>query len=635
MEEPPLELPELIRRETVQVLGRRVDILGIDRSGAYQHYNALLERGFPFPAYNLAIPDFIRRSVPRLRSYHVIGSGLGTLPLLLAGAGLASVGVERDEPRHLTATAIMHGLAPKISGIEFNCRMIGAEFPAAVADIDVSDSMAIVTDFVSTQSPAVYAELCRGLARYRYVLLDLQRFCRKRESAAEWDGLIAELSGYGLAATPESIDLGVEGCYRLFDGQGAARREDMTRQRVDIREARSDAQGAAVPAASPAPRDIAAAGVTVAMLPPRPRSARRRRFGGLAGIAALVVVGIPTLLGIVYYGFIATGQYVTNFEFAVRGPDVEAQHHSLGLSGTSAMTPDAFIVSDYINSPQAARDVAPLVDPQTIFSRPDADFAARLPSNASDDELDDYWRRMVNARFDIVSGNVAVSVRAFSARDSLDLANGVIAASNAMFSKLNQDSARDFVKLADDNLSRSGKELDRLRAAMRAFRAQHGLLQPDKVVMANSTLADDLRRELTGLKTQYAALIASSPRSPTVEILKARIAAVEAAVRKSGSPLYPDITQTVSPADLEQYESLDAQSQTAAKLYGEALELRQKAYLAASSQQSYLALFVKPRLAHAPSYPHRIESIVIVFLAAAAAWFVGLMVVYAVRDHFA
>jgi capsule polysaccharide export protein KpsE/RkpR len=46
-----------------------------------------------------------------------------------------------------------------------------------------------------------------------------------------------------------------------------------------------------------------------------------------------------------------------------------------------------------------------------------------------------------------------------------------------------------------------------------------------------------------------------------------------------------------------------------------------------------LALFIKPRLADSALYPHRLESVAIVFLAAAAVWFIGLMVAYAVRDH--
>jgi capsular polysaccharide transport system permease protein len=634
----PSEVSERVRRVTVQVLKQRVELLGVDRSGAYEHYNLLLSRGFPLPGYDAAIPELIRGHLPGLRSYHVIGSGLGTLPLLLACDGFAAVGVERDEPRHLTATAILQALTREFPGPENNCRFIGAEFPAAVLDIDVSDSLAIVTDFVSTHSPGQFAALCQGLARYRYVLMDVQRFCSKRTTPDEWAALIGELSGYGLEVAPESIDLGSEGCYRLFESRSVAERMSMRGNRIDApRDAtvQADAREIAARARAPeTPRAIPAADVAIAMLPPRPRRARRKRLGGLTGISALLVIGVPTFFAILYYGFVAANQYVTTFEFTVRGPDSDQQRKSyLGMSSGSAMTPDAFVVSDYINSAQAERDVRQYVDPRIVFSRPIADFGTRLDPSASDDRLDAFWKRMVSAQFDIISGNVLVTVRAFSATDSLDLANALITASNAMFVRLNDEAARDFVRLADNNLARTEKRLDDNRATMRAFRAKHGLLQPDKVVAANSTLADDLRRELAGLRTQYATVLASSPRSPTLDILKARITAVEAAIGRVVDAKSPELAPTVTPAELEEYESLGARAQNLEKLYSDAMDLQQKAYLAAASQQSYLALFIKPRLADSALYPHRLESVAIVFLAAAAVWFIGLMVAYAVRDH--
>ena len=84
---------------------------------------------------------------------------------------------------------------------------------------------------------------------------------------------------------------------------------------------------------------------------------------------------------------------------------------------------------------------------------------------------------------------------------------------------------------------------------------------------------------------------------------------------------------------LAEYQSLDLERQFADKQYAEALALRNQAYLTAQNQLSYLALFAAPTLAQASLYPNRPRSIAAVVLAAAAAWFVGMLVVYALRDH--
>ncbi len=314
------------------------------------------------------------------------------------------------------------------------------------------------------------------------------------------------------------------------------------------------------------PQEIPANDVTIAIpapaLPPRPRRAKRARFGGMAGISALLVIGIPAVLGIIYYGYIASNQYVTSFEFAVRGQESAeaAAHRSFLGVGSSGMTPDAFIVSDYLNSPQAAQDVKRYGDPRTIFSSPEADFLTRLDPEGSQDELDRYWQRMVSAQFDIVTGNVTVTVRAFTPNDSLRLADGVIAAAGTMFMKLNEAAEKDFVKLADENLARTEKRIDDTRDAMRAFRAKHGVMNPDKAVLSNKMVTEEMRKTLANLKTQYGAEFASAPRSPTLGLLKARIAAMEETIGTTNNVQEDSqLKQSVTPADLEQYEIFERQ----------------------------------------------------------------------------
>jgi capsular polysaccharide transport system permease protein len=114
--------------------------------------------------------------------------------------------------------------------------------------------------------------------------------------------------------------------------------------------------------------------------------------------------------------------------------------------------------------------------------------------------------------------------------------------------------------------------------------------------------------------------------------LNSQIASLEAKIQQEGQ-LGASQVKAISPEALRGFQSLDAERLFAEKIYGEALSLRSQAYVMAQNQQSYLALFVKPTLPQKPLYPERAKSIFVVFLAAAAAWFVGMLVVYAVRDH--
>lgn len=657
--------PEVIRRATIQVLGERIRLLGVARSGAYEHYQLQLSNGFPIPPGEAAILDLVKRRFPQLRSYHEIGSGLGTLPLMLAHDGLASVGIERDERRHLTATAILRELSAHLPHIESNCRLIGAPFPDAIADLDVSDSMAILTDFVSSQAPHDYVRLCRGLAQYRYALIDLQRFCSKRDSQAELEQLVEELAGYGLSPCDGTIDLDAAGYYQLFECKplaGRSRHEadavrpvadsaaapgepalsrtgrpvhlPATAQRSEMRARESADVALREKAAPPAPA-TPHAGVA---LPPMPRRARRRRFGGLIGLSALLVIGIPTLLAVAYYGFVASSQYVTTFQFAVRGPSQAGGATRPGApsmmgQGAGMMSPDSFVVTDYINSPQAIADVEREVDLGAMFAKPDVDFWSRLMPGFKAEDLKAYWTRMVWANFDLISGNVSVSVRAFTPQESFKLAQTLVATSNEMFRKLNVQAQQDFVRAADENVKRAQEQLAKARQAMFVFREEGGgLVDPDRTAQAGATIADELRKQLVLLRTQHASIQATTPSSPRLAALASQIAVIEGQLEKD-DPLGTAKAKLATPETLAEYQSLDLERQYADKQYADALALKNQAYLTAQSQLSYLALFAAPTLAQTSLYPNRPRAIASVVLAAAAAWFVGMLVFFALRDH--
>ena len=650
--------PEIVRRATVRVLGERIRLLGTDRSGAYDHYNLQLERGFPIPSYELAILDLIRSKYPGFRSYHEIGSGLGTLPFMLAHDGFASVGVEREVRRHLTATTILRDLSTTLPHVEKNCRLIGAEFPDAVADLDVSESFGILTDFVSTRSREDYIKLCRGLGRYRYVIMDLQRFCRKRETEREYEILIDELLDFGLFLCDDVIDLGSVGYYRLFECRGTVDRP----QAIQVREKaspksevlerlQSDAQ--MTPTAQPsaasqelvsvasdnmsvqAPKGELAAELPRMMLPPMPQRVVRRRLGGFLGISALLTIGIPTFIAIAYYGFYASNQYVTSFQFAVRGPSQAMAGHAgaASLGTASAMSPDSFVVTDYINSPQAIADIErKQVDVGKMYSRSSADYFARLHQGFSSEELADYWSKMVWAHFDLISGNIAVSVRAFTPQDSLNLAKAVVVTSDEMFSRLNKKVQQDALRIADDNVKAAQDKVAAARKDLLAFREKSGIVDPDRTSQADSAILDDLRKQLSVAQAQYFSLRESSPNSPVLVGLRAQITALQAQVQKEGN-LRSSSMKAVTPELLAEYAGLDLERQTAEKIYAEAIGLRSQASLLAQNQQSFLALFVEPTLPQNALYPERVRGILTVALAAAAAWFVGMLLTYAVKDH--
>ena len=197
----PARALELVRETTTAVLAQRIDALGVRGSGAYEHYSGLLKHGSPISHHELAALEVVRWQVPRLSVYHEIGSGLGTLPFLLALNGFSAVGIECDRRRHETSLAIWRDLSAKAEVGKPDCRLVLGRFPNAVGTYDTSAALAILTDFVTTQTTEQVQAILGGLRRYPYVLLDLSRFCIPRKRPEAQLELLRELLAHGFSQT--------------------------------------------------------------------------------------------------------------------------------------------------------------------------------------------------------------------------------------------------------------------------------------------------------------------------------------------------------------------------------------------------------------------------------------------------
>ena len=199
----PARALELVRETTAAVLAQRIDALGVRGSGAYEHYSDMLKRGFPIPHHELIALQIVRRQAPQLSAYHEIGSGIGILPFLLALNGFPAVGIECDPRRHETALAIWRDLSAKAKAGKPACRLVLGRFPFEEAKYDRSDALAILTDFVTTQTPKQMQAIFDGLRYYPYVLLDLRRFCLIREESETQLELLRELGEHGFTQLAE------------------------------------------------------------------------------------------------------------------------------------------------------------------------------------------------------------------------------------------------------------------------------------------------------------------------------------------------------------------------------------------------------------------------------------------------
>ena len=363
---------------------------------------------------------------------------------------------------------------------------------------------------------------------------------------------------------------------------------------------------------------------------------RRSRLGWLSFV---IVVVLPALIAAAYYFLVAADQYVAEFRFALRSAEPERHDPALFLQESiapSLMGLDSYVVVQYLASRAIIDDLSATLDLRQMFSRSEADWPVRLDLPVSIEELVRYWKRQVDAFFDATNGTIVVRARAFTPRDALSLAEGILASSERLVNDLSARARRDALRNAEEEVGRAEKRLKSALTRLRDFRDKEGIIDPRKTADATVALAGRVRDELVRADTELSTLKHyMRDDAPSIKMLEARVQSLEAQRRAVESEV-TDTEKTRSEAlsrVMGSYEQLESERTFAENTYQHALQALDRSRINADRQQVYLATFVRPTLPEEPLYPRRLQSVAVATGVAFAVWMIGGFILQSIRDH--
>ncbi|WP_198380566.1 hypothetical protein [Roseomonas sp. KE2513] len=371
----------------------------------------------------------------------------------------------------------------------------------------------------------------------------------------------------------------------------------------------------------------------------------RRRSHGVLWSFLLVVV-LPTLLASVYFNWIVTPQYVTKAVVALRigdsqrggGGGPSSLVAALGPSTSAAPVTQSYGIVDYIHSVPAMEDVQRAgLDVRSILTSTKADPIVRLRPDSSTETLFDAWRSHVKAQFELSRGVLTISTRAFTATESLALAEAVLASSERLANDMSQRVIADSMRLAEQQVETARGRFNAALAEMQSFRTTSGVLDPSKASASGTAIELQLRQDLAVADAQAEALRAGSgPGSPMYAAAAARARALRAQLADAGSQSSRSAGDRSSSSwaeILSQNEALTAALRIAEQYFTQALGLAQSSQMEAARQRSYVVTYVRPVLASEASYPNATLSILMVAGSALIAWAMATLLYHAILDR--
>lgn len=375
-----------------------------------------------------------------------------------------------------------------------------------------------------------------------------------------------------------------------------------------------------------------------------PQRQQRRPWGGI--LSFILCVLLPTIGAAIYYISFASNQYVVEWRYAVRDTSTATSTSTasssltalLGVS-TAASTPDNYMVTEYIKSRQAVDDLEKRIGVISLYSRPSIDAWSRFDASLPVEKFVSYWKYMVTASFDAITGTALAEVRAFTEDDAYLIAKTLVELCEDLVNEVAQRPQKETVRYAEAEVARAEVRLKEIRAELAAYRNKESVIDPtSSVVLSNATVASNLRSLLTQYQTDLAAMSKGGlgPNASQVQSLKTRIMATQDQLK--------DIETEVSKAKqgdaslsqiVGRYEQLTLELLFAQNMMTSTVQSLEQARSNAMARRIFITPYVHPAKPHSSTYPNRVVAILTVAGLCTLLWTVALLLGRSIREHLA
>jgi capsular polysaccharide transport system permease protein len=359
----------------------------------------------------------------------------------------------------------------------------------------------------------------------------------------------------------------------------------------------------------------------------------------------LVIVAVPNVAAVLYYGLIASEQYVSEAKFTVSSGAIPKMDSLGSVTGVppNLIVQDTQVVTSYIQSRAMVERLESSVGLRDAYDSKSIDWAARFRKDKPIEKFTDYWEKMCDATISFPSGIVTLTVRAFSPSDAKRIADAVVEQSENLVNDLNERMRKDTVRASERDMQRASEDLGRARMQMELERNAEGIIDVGQTSTALTELISGLQADLLKAQQEYQTEIHYvTADAPQMKVLSSRISAMQSQLQELKAKLTSQTEQNVSAAadsalsgKMTKFAELDLNERIAEKRYALSLATVEAARIMSERKILYLHEIVAPALPQDAEYPKRWLDIGMTFLASLIAWAAAVGAMNFVRNHMA
>ncbi len=356
-------------------------------------------------------------------------------------------------------------------------------------------------------------------------------------------------------------------------------------------------------------------------------------------LQTIFIVIIPTVLAVAYYGFVASGRYLSSTQIVIQSAESSPSSGLQGLIGGSVLGGGGLggsqgdILASYVHSASVLHELEQLLSLREMYAPENVDKFSKLNAEASNEEFLEYYQGMTTVHWDPMSGLIAIEAQAFSAEDSKLILDTIIMLSEEKLNSLTIRKQRDRVTFAREELVLAEKRLYEARLAVTEFRRKYGEIDPARSAEATGGLLAGIQAQLTQERANLSTLLFSMRSdSPMVKSARIRIASLEIQAKQERTNLAGKSGVVLSDL-VSEFEGLAIEEEFARAIYTSALAFLENTRASAQQENSYVVDFIAANMPDEATEPQRYIIMFTVFIVSLLVLGTSKLIIAAIKEQ--
>ncbi len=353
---------------------------------------------------------------------------------------------------------------------------------------------------------------------------------------------------------------------------------------------------------------------------------------------ALLIIGLPMLLAVIYYSFIAADRYVSESMITVRQAGDSGGSAIPGvammLAGVNpASREETLYLQEYVHSMDMLRYLEDTMKLREHYQSEKLDLLYRLFSGTSREWFMWYYRNRVNVVFDDLTGLLTIHVQGFDPAFAQSLNRELLAQSERFVNEISQRMAREQMSFAEQELEKSRARLQEAKAHLLAFQNKHNLLDPMAQAQAMASVSSQLEAEITKLEAELKNQLSYlQDDAHQIIALKNQIDALKSQLTKERKRLASREGERLNTLAAE-FHNLTLDAGFAEDTYKLSLAAVENARIEASRKLKSLVVIESPTLPEKAIYPRQFYNLLTLFIVLLLVYGIVRLVMATIEDH--